>query len=234
MPWVVYSRVVHLSHPISARMPCWPGDPPTEIAAVAQRATHGYFLRRIAIGEHSGTHANAPAAFHDGAETIDAYPAAALIHPAVVIDCRAAAGRDPDYLAGVDDLAAWERAHGPLPRGALVLVHTGWGARWNDARAFFNRDATGCAHFPGFSPALLERLLVVHAAAGIGIDTHGVDGGRDDRFAINTRVLDQRRIVLENLANLDQLPPRGTTVVIGALRLMGGSGTPAAVLGLIP
>jgi kynurenine formamidase len=39
---------------------------------------------------------------------------------------------------------------------------------------------------------------------------------------------------LEGLVNLDQLPPRGATIVIGAVPLQGGSGAPARVLALVP
>jgi kynurenine formamidase len=38
--------------------------------------------------------------------------------------------------------------------------------------------------------------------------------------------------VLENLTNLDQLPPKDITLMIGILRLRGGSGSPASVLAL--
>ena len=70
--------------------------------------------------------------------------------------------------------------------------------------------------------------------AGLGIDTHGVDPGRDSSFAVSKLLLEQPRIVLANLAGLDQLPPTGTTLVIGILRLRGGSGSPASVIALIP
>jgi kynurenine formamidase len=77
-------------------------------------------------------------------------------------------------------------------------------------------------------------LLSQRQIAGVGIDTHGVDSGQDTTFATNLLVLEQPRIVLENLTNLDQLPAIGTILVIGVLRLLGGSGSPVAVLALLP
>lgn len=68
----------------------------------------------------------------------------------------------------------------------------------------------------------------------MGIDTHGVDPGQDNTFATNRLVLEKPRIILENLTNLDQLPPKGTTLAIGILRLRGGSGSPVGVLALVP
>jgi kynurenine formamidase len=231
---VTYSHVVHLSHVIAPDMPQWPGDPPLEIATVAERSVHGYYLRRVVIGEHSATHVNAPVSFCAGGAAIHATSADALVAPAVVLDARVQAAADADYLASPDDLAAWEHVHGQVPAGSIVLLHTGWAARWSEPTAFFNLGADGCMHFPGFSPELADTLVDQRHVAGIGIDTHGVDGGRDHRFTVNTRVLHSARLVVENLAHLDRLPPTGATLMIGVLRLRDGSGSPAAVLALVP
>ena len=77
-------------------------------------------------------------------------------------------------------------------------------------------------------------LLEERGAAGLGVDSPGVDSHRDRSYSTNRLTLARGRIVLENLANLEQLPPTGATIVIGALRLRGGSGSPAAVLALLP
>jgi kynurenine formamidase len=230
---IQYSRVVNLSHILHPGIPRWPGDPPVEYQPVAQVSRQGYFLRRVGLGEHSGTHLNAPAGFHEGGAAIDQYPPQSLVVPAVMLDHRARAEADPDYTLGRDDIQEWEREYGPVPPGSVVLLNTCWAARWDDPDRFFNRDDAGRFHFPGFEPAAV-RFLLDRGAAGIGIDTHGVDGGRDEAFAVNRLVLQQPRIVLENLANLDQLPTVGATLVIGILLLPGGSGSPASVLALVP
>jgi kynurenine formamidase len=231
---IAYRRVVHLSHLIDVDMPHWPGDPPLELATVAEWATQGYFARRLTIGEHGATHLNAPSSFHAGGDGVDTYAAAELVVPAAVFDVRTAASADADFLAAPSDLTAWERVHGTVSDGSVVLLHTGWASRWSDAAGFLNADADEVLHFPGFSPELARVLIEERRVAGIGIDTHGVDGGRDQRFAVNALVLERRRLVLENLANLDQLPATGATLVIGLLRLRGGSGSPAAVLAFVP
>lgn len=228
-----YRRVLHLSHALAPGMPEWPGDPPLALDPVADLATHGYALRRLTVGEHSGTHANAPASFHAGGAAIDAYPAESLVAPAVVIDVSAAAARDADHRLSVDAVGAWERRHGPVPAGAVVLVHSGWGRRWAEPSRFLNRDSDGRMHFPGVSPAAADLLLAARRVAGLGIDTHGIDGGDARELAVNARVLERPRLLLENLANLDQLPPLGTTIVVGILRLRGGTGSPAGVLALV-
>ena len=229
-----YSRVVHLSHLITPQIPQWPNDPPVEFQQTADLATEGYYLRRVAIGEHSATHLNAPCSFHAGGLSVEAYPAESLVVRAIAIDIRVQATANPDYALTVADILAWEQQYGLVPAGSMVLLYTGWQAKWSDAIAFFNVDAAGVAHFPGFGIDTINFLLSDRQIAGVGIDTHGVDPGWDTTFAINTQVLAQQRLVLENLTNLDQIPPVGTTLVIGILRLQHGSGSPAAVLALVP
>lgn len=238
MKTIRYSRIVNLSHPLHPAIPQWPGDPPVEFQQVAVWDTDGYFLRRFAMGEHSGTHANAPAAFHPGGVGIDAYPPDALVTPAVVIDAREAASADPDYTLAVTDLMAWERRYGRIPAGSVVLLFTGWQDKWDSPADYLGLTATGVEpasrHFPGFGIAAARWLLAGRDVAGIGVDTAGVDGGRDDSFAVNRLLLAQPRIVLENLGNLHQLPPAGVTLVIGVLPLTGSSGSPASVLAFLP
>lgn len=231
---ITFSRVVDLSHVISESIPLWPGDPPVELEAVANFEDDGYYLRRFSIGEHSATHMNAPNSFHDGGMGIDGYAPESLVVPAVVMDVRAQAAADPDFALAVSDVLAWEAEHGEVPAGAVVIAFTGWQSKWADPVAFFGEDEDGNMHFPGFSGEATQFLLTERAASGVGIDTHGVDPGLDEEYATNTQVLAQDGIVLENLTNLDQLPPTGTTLVLGILRLAEGSGTPVAVTALVP
>ncbi|MFN6567803.1 cyclase [Nostoc minutum NIES-26] len=231
---IAYSRVIHLSHVIDTAIPQWPGDPPVEFTTVAKLPENGYYLRCFSLGEHSATHINAPNSFHSFGVGIDQYSAQSLVVPAIVIDIHEAAAVYPDYALTIADILVWEEKYGKISPDSLVLLNTGWQDKWLDKNAFFNRDAQGIMHFPGFGSDATRFLLHERQIAGIGIDTHGVDPGQDDSFTTNRLVLEQPRIVLENLTNLHQLPPQGTTLVIGILRLRDGSGSPAAVLALVP
>ncbi|MBE9198651.1 MULTISPECIES: cyclase family protein [unclassified Nodularia (in: cyanobacteria)] len=231
---ITYSRVIHLSHIIDIDIPQWPGDPPVEFTTVAQIPQDGYYLRRFSLGEHSATHINAPNSFHDDGVGIDQYSAESLVLPGVVIDICEAAAVNADYALTIADVLAWEKKNGEIAVGSLVLLHTGWQDKWLDKTAFFNPDASGIMHFPGFGDDATQFLLKERQVAGLGIDTHGVDPGQDNSFTINSLVLAQQRIVLENLTNLQQLPAKGTTVIIGVLRLRDGSGCPVGVLALVP
>lgn len=231
---ITYSRVLHLSHAIAPNIPQWPGDPPVEFETVASLETDGYYLRRFSLGEHSATHMNAPNSFHELGMGIDQYPAESLVVPAVVMDIRDKAAVNPDYALTLGDVLVWEQQYSPVPAGSVVLLYTGWQDKWFDRNAFLNPDAEGGLHFPGFGFDATRFLLNERQIAGVGIDTHGVDSCQDETFATNRLVLEQPRIVLENLTNLEQLPPTGTTLVIGILRLRDGSGSPTAAIALVP
>jgi len=231
---ITYTRVIHLSHVIDIDIPQWSGDPTVEFETVAELNNDGYYLRRFSLGEHSATHINAPNSFHRSGVGIDQYPAQSLVVPAVVIDICQATAVNPDYALTIADVLAWEEEYGEISVGCLVILNTGWQKKWLDKSAFLNHDAQGIAHFPGFGSDATQFLLDERQIAGVGIDTHGVDPGQDNSFAINHLVLEKPRIVLENLTNLDQLPPKGTTLAIAVLRLRGGSGSPVGVLAFVP
>ncbi|NJD07514.1 MAG: cyclase family protein [Methylococcaceae bacterium] len=229
-----FSRIISLSHPITPAMPRWPGDPEVEFATVATREREGYFLRRFRLGEHSGTHVNAPLSFCPDGAAMDEMPPETWVVPAIVIDISRQCAADPDYCLSRSDVEHWEARNGPVSGGSCVLLQSGWSSRWHDGKAYLNLDDEGLPHYPGFSVEAAFYLLEARKAAGLGTDTPGVDAGVDNRFSINRLVLERQRIVLENLNGLDRLPAVGTTLIIGVLALEGGSGSPAAVTAVMP
>ena len=74
-----------------------------------------------------------------------------LIVPAVVVNIAHRAARDPDTVT-VDDLRAFERRHGRIPRDSAVLMDSGWAAKVGDVAAYRGADAEGVLHFPGSGP----------------------------------------------------------------------------------
>lgn len=234
MPAFSYSRILSLSHVIHPAIPRWPGDPAIEFEVVAAIDREGYYVRRLTIGEHSATHMNAPNSFFVDGVGIDAYAPASLVVPAIVVDIREQAAKHPDYRLRERDISRWEQQQGQIPAGCVVLLYTGWQAKWSEPVAFLNLDDQGIPHFPGFSAEVTQFLLAERAIAGVGIDTHGVDGGSDTTFATNRQILAQQGIVLECLTNLEQLPAIGAQLMIAPLPLQNGSGSPASVLAFVP
>ena len=231
---ITYSRVVDLTHVIRPDMPRWPGDPQVQFQEVAQTDTHGFYLRWFTMGEHSGTHMNAPRSFDPAGAGIDTYSPSDLIVPAIVIDFRAQAATNPDLALTPKELLGWEERHGLIPAGAMALLYTGWQHKWEDPSAYLGLDFRGGLHFPGFGQDAARLLVEERGVAGLGTDAAGVEPGQDDSFSANRLVLAKPGVILECLANLDQLPSTGATLVIGPLRLEGGSGAPTSVLALVP
>jgi kynurenine formamidase len=230
---ISYSKVVDLSWPVHPGIPQWPGDPSVEFETVADIDKDGYFLRRLAMGEHSGTHLSAPAGFNSGAPGHQAYSPQELVRPAIVIDITPQADGNQDYALSMNDVLDWESDHGPIPNACMVLLRTGWQAKWNDPPAYLGGTSADQLHFPGFNLDAARLLIEGRNVAGFGTDTAGLEPGVDAGIPVSRFVLEKRRIVVENLTNLDLLPPTGTLLVI-VLRLDGGSGGPAAITALIP
>ena len=228
------SEIVSLSHPLASRIPHWPGDPAVEFEAWADITRNGYYLRRFSMSEHAGTHLTAPASFYPGGRTVDEYPAEELVKPAVVIDVREQCRGYPDYALTVADLMAWESRHGIIPADSVALLLTGWSKFWDSPAAYLGLDEEGGLHFPGFGPEAAAHLVNERGTVGLGTDTAGVEPGVDDSFTVSRLVLARPRIVLENLDNLGRLPATGAILVLGLLRLSGGSGSPAAVTAFLP
>lgn len=229
-----FSRVVFLSHVLAGGTPVFPGDPPVLIEPAATIDADGYFLHRVTFGEQSGTHWAAPAHITPGEATADQLDAADFILPAVVLDARAQAAADPDYAVTVTDVQRWETSCGRIPEHAAVLLWSGYDERWNDAAAYLGTDPQGGLHYPGFSPQAARWLVAERDIGALGTDTMGVDPGADTTFAANAILLRGHRIHLENLCGLGELPASGGWIVVGGVRVAGGSGSPATVLGLVP
>ena len=193
----------------------------------------------LTIGEHVGTHLDAPIHWvtgKDGADVGSIAPAQ-LIGPACVVDKTLETDEDNGYLLTVADLEAWEAEHGRVPDGAWVLFRTGWGSRANDEVAFLNAGDSGPVT-PGPDVEASSWLATERAIAGFGVETVGIDagaaGGFDPPFPLHNFLLGAGRLGLTQLANLERLPITGALLVVAPLRLVGGTGSPSRVFAFVP
>lgn len=228
------TRVLDLSYAINEKLVPWPGDEKWFEAKVnASVEKNGYFTRSFWMLEHYGTHLDAPVHFPPGKTTVDQIPAKQLFGPSVVLDVRADAAKDADYQLPAARLEHWEKRHGRIPAAAIVLLRTGWAARWPDAQKYRNQDAQGKMHFPGFSVEA-AKLLIERSVSGLGCDTMSVDHGASVDFAVHHLALGSGLYHLENLADLSALPEAGAFLVVAPIKLEGGSGGPVRVFALLP
>ena len=228
------TRVIDLSYAINEKLVPWPGDEKWFEAKVnASVEKNGYFTRSFWMLEHYGTHLDAPAHFAPGKATVDQIPAKQLFGPAAVLDVRADAAKDADYQLPAARVEEWEKRHGRIPAGAIVLLRTGWASRWPDAQRYRNQDAQGEMHFPGFSVES-AKMLIERRVSGLGCDTMSIDCGASADFAVHHLTLGSGLYHLENLADLSALPETGAFLVAAPIKLEGGSGGPVRVFALLP
>lgn len=234
-------RVVDLSHAYGPNTLYWPTSPTTfKLETLASGMTPGgyfYAANSFCTPEHGGTHLDAPIHFSETGLTVDKLPLEQLIAPAVVIDVSAKASADRNYRVSAEDVAAFEKAHGTIARGTIVLLRTGWSRHWPNAKAYLGDDTPGDAtklSFPSFG-AEAARLLVDERGVGaLGVDTASIDYGRSTGFEVHRIAAAKNVAGLENLTNLDQLPARGAFVIALPMKIEGGSGGPLRAVALVP
>ena len=227
---IAATNVLDLTHALSPAFPIWPGNFPIKVTNTTTVAKDGYYANKWELVEHHGTHLDAPAHFAPRGVAVDRLEPSSLIVPAAVIDIRERARKDADAVVTVDDLRAWEKTHGGLPKQCGVFLNSGWDAKAGDTRAFLGQDDSKTLHFPGFSKEACEFLLKEREVAGLAVDTLSLDFGASADFAVHKRWLGAGKWGLECVANLSQLPPAGATVFVGAPKVIGASGGPTRVL----
>ena len=239
-------EIVDLTAPLSSQTPIlrlpepFHNTTPFELREISRYDDRGpaWYWNDIVTGEHVGTHFDAPVHWVTGREGEDVSQVAPrrLVGPAVVLDAADRAAKDPDHLLQIDDVRAWEAAHGPLPEGGWLLYRTGWDARADDPDAFLNADDTG-PHSPGISAECAQWLAQETPLIGIGVETVGTDAGAahgfDPPFPCHSFFLGAGKYGLTQLRNLDRLPARGAVLIAAPLPIVRGSGSPARVLALV-
>ncbi len=233
------AKLVDLTHPLDEHTIAWPANTPftwDKKAWGKTAAGYWYASGDFMMSEHGGTHMDAPIHFGEGRNTLDKIPLRHLVGPAIVIDVSKAASQDADYRLTMKDIEDWERRYGRIPSGAIVFLRTGWARHWPDKVKYLGSATPGdplTLHFPGYGREAAE-YLVLRGVDGIGIDTASIDHGASRDFIVHQIVNGNDRYGLENVANLDQLPPTGATVIALPIKIAGGTGGPVRIIAVLP
>ena len=233
-------RWIDLSYAYSEETLYWPTEDGFQLEELAYGETEaGYFYSsyKISTAEHGGTHLDAPIHFSRGGMSAEQIPLDRLIAPAVVVDVAARA--TPDYLIDVGDLEEWERTHGRIPDGAILLLRTGWGERWPDRLGYLGTERTGPEavaelHFPGIHPEAARWITDQRNVAAVGIDTPSIDYGQSTGFEVHVIIYGSDIPGFENVANLQEIPEVGAFVVALPMKVAGGSGGPLRIVACVP
>ncbi|HEX5180701.1 MAG TPA: cyclase family protein [Gemmatimonadaceae bacterium] len=241
-------KVVDLTQPLGPETPViglppiFASSPGVAMEVISRYDDRGpaWYWNAIRLGEHTGTHFDAPVHWVTGKDLpdnrCDTIPARRFIGPACVIDVTAEVERNEDFLLMPDQVVAWEKEHGRIPRGAWVLLRTGWSTR-TESEKFLNVKSDG-PHSPGFHQSTSELLATDRDVLGVGVETVGTDAGQagtfQPPFPNHSTMHGNGKFGLASLCNLDQLPATGAVVIAAPLKLVNGSGSPLRVLAIAP
>lgn len=222
-------RLQDLTHVFTEGFPVFVSDPPAR-EDLFTIPNDGFYSQKWTFGEHSGTHMDAPGHFVEGGRLSPQITPEELFVPIVVIDISARAARDRDTALTVDDVRRFERRHGRIPDGALVCMDSGWSSKIDDPLEFKGGASYPGYHFPGFSAEAAMWLTERRDVTGIGVDTLSLDPGDSTTFPVHVNFLATDRYGLENLNDLDRIPPRGAVAYVGLIPWEKGSGGPCRVI----
>ena len=237
-PVLPAGRVVDLSYPFDAKSVYWPTAEPFKLDTDFEGVTDkGYFYSayRYSAAEHGGTHLDAPVHFAKGRHTVDEIPLDQLMGNGIVIDVTSECATNPDYQISVKDFETWERRNGRIAPGTIVLLRTGFGKRYPDRKSYLGTDERGAdavakLHFPGLDPAAARWLTQSRSIKAIGLDTASIDYGQSTLFESHRILFEKNIPAFENVANLDQLPLKGFSVIALPMKIKGGSGGPLRIV----
>lgn len=188
---------------------------------------HGFVATAYELPtDQYGTQLDPPAHFNPRGATISDLPATYAVRPLVVINIADKVKGDESYHLQLKDVKDWERRHGRIPVGAVVMVRSDWYKKWDDAQRFSSQP------HPGVSLAALkflhlERHILFHGHEPLDTDTTPTLEGE-------TWLLKNNFAQAEGVANLDKVPESGSLISIGFAKPLGGTGGFARYIAIAP
>ena len=132
-----------------------------------------------------------------------------------------------------DRLQASEAQYGDIPEGAFVALRTDWYKNWPDMNAMSGTAEDGSENFPGWSLEAIKYIYEERHAAANGHETLDTDGSAEcakhGDLACERYVLDNDKIQIELLRNLDKLPAAGAVLFAAWPNFKGANGLPCRV-----
>lgn len=232
---IVSRTMVDLTHAFGANTPVWKGFGQAALVAAADPESHrpytieqdGFRTTFYAMVGQYGTHIDPPAHFDPKGMTQDQIPLNQMLLPLVVFDLTPLLPADPNHAFSIADIAAWERAHGPVPKGAFAALRTDMSKDFETNPQRFKRFP-----FPAWSLAAVQFLFEQRGVTAIGHES--LDTDVTATMAAEAWVLKHGHWQIEVLANLDQVPATGALMVVSWAKVKNGFGFPARAFAILP
>ena len=210
-------RIIDLTHTLNPEVTLFPGSEIPSFEPVHTLEKDGWSQLRVTMLTHTGTHLDAPFHMIKGGKTVDELPVEQFYGKAVAVDCRGVADNaiTVEWLAPYADL---------LQQAEFLIIHTGWWKKWKTP-AFLE-------HFPVLTPEA-ARWLEQFSLKGIGLDTISIDQIDSTELPVHHIVLGRGHIIIENLANLDQLPSGLFTFSCFPMKIEKADGCPIRAAAIV-
>lgn len=207
-----------LTQPFHPGMPHSSALPPAELEPLRRVEDDGVNVQRYAAATHVGTHVDAPRHFVPGGATIDELPLERFAGPGVVLDLEWESAEEIPLEA----VRAAAADAGGIEDGDVVLIRTGWGARFDDHEAY--------ARYPWLAADVADWLLD-RGAKLLGVDAPSPDRPRAmrpedwDAYPLHRTLLSAGVPIAEHLS-LEDVAGERLEVVGFPIKLAGGDGAP--------
>ena len=175
----------------------------------------GYNITQLILSTHLGTHLDAPFHFFDEGRTVDRLDLGKCVGPARIIKLD---GIGPGSAITVELLKGHE---GALTTGARVVLNTGWSRNYPQDIYF--------AEMPGITVDCAKWI----AGKGIGLlglDLPGVNP--TDWEEVHKIFLSREIVIVEGLANLDEIRGEDVFFIALPLKLIGRDGSPVRAVAI--
>jgi len=245
------ARVFDLGQPYFAGMPHWPVHPPFLFGLTKKHgdivgpAGNSSAADAIAMGSHVGTHIDALCHFscggkmHGGVEVenlqsytggLEKYAVATIapiIRRGVLIDLAPHQPLAEDSEVAPEQLEAACKTE--IRAGDVVLLRTGWGRYFEDARRFVNETRLPG---PGLAAA---KWLSAHGIFAAGSDTVAFEKSPDAAMPVHVHLLVDSGIHIIESLNLEELAAAEIhefTFIGIPMKIRGATGAPVRPLAL--
>jgi kynurenine formamidase len=234
-------KIVDLTYTFDSLTIFWPTEKGFQLEEGFKGMTEkGYFYsaNKFCTAEHGGTHMDAPIHFFKGRNSVDEVPLEQLIGQGIVVDVSDKCMENRDYRVMIEDFINWEKENDEIPGSSIILLKTGFGKFWPDRIKYMGTDERGeeavaKLHFPGLHQDAAEWLVTERNIKAVGIESPSIDYGQSKLFETHVLLAENNVPILENVANLEELPVRGFTVFALPMKIKGGSGGPARIIAIL-
>lgn len=222
-------HLIDLTHSLDAHIPTWDGQCGFSHEIFSDYDHEGdsqncFRVMKIAMWAGIGTHVDAPRHHRSDGQSIEKFNITELCMPCAVIDVSHQCF--DRYCVTKGDILGFENQHGPIQSGMCVMIRTGWARFWSEPEKYHNNHV-----FPSVSHEA-SALLIQRNVAALGIDTLSPDRP-EDGFKVHHAFLGCGKLLLENVAFLEKMPPVGGYVLIAPLKIKDGAEAPVRLIGMI-